>query len=73
MDPSKTQVRRRLDLKLCTPTIANNSQKKPMRKDTLSNVGAALFKDRRMTEVPDVMLRSRKMRKQDIISKTYKW
>ena len=60
-------------MKLCTPTMAKRSQKKPIKNETLRRVGAARFKDRRMTEVPDVMFRRRKIRKHDIISKTYRW
>ena len=44
-----TQFLRRLDLKLCTPTIENRSQKKPIKNATLTSKGAAFFKLRRMT------------------------
>lgn len=36
--------RLKLDLKLCTPTIANSSQKKPMRNETRTSSGADFFR-----------------------------
>lgn len=45
----QTQFRRRLDLKLCTPTMEKSSQKKPIKNATLTRIGAAFFRLRRMT------------------------
>ena len=67
----QTQFRRRLDLKLYTATIANRSQKKPMRKATWTKSGAAFFKLRKIIDIPLVMFNSRRIRRELSILNTY--
>src|SRR4051812_47704475 len=44
----QVHCRPKLDLKLCTPTMANMSQKKPIKNETLTRSGAAFLRLRRI-------------------------